>query len=1075
MAEEKPYNISIEAKAQIAELQKLLAELQSINAEIAKLNGLTFDSVNASAKELSKTGKELSAALASLPKATGKAASGVKKIGEESKKTEEDLNGLKTTAQGVFMELGAKITDFAVNKVKQIPAAIRGSIEAFGQQEMDTLKLSAAIRSQGGSVSEVLPIMSAFASEMQKITTYGDEQVLAMQAMATSMGVNSDQMQGVIKSAIGLATALNMDVMTAIKAASAAVQGKTGMLQEYIPSLVKCKTEEEKLAKVQELSSSGFSQAKAEAESTSGKLKQAANAWGDLAEVAGGTFAPVAVEVANALKTVCEWLSRNSEITQIFVGGLSSLAVGFAFSKIGGLSNVAALFKMVASGITGAKVASDALNFSLKMNPFGMAVGAVTALAMVVSHLRSEEKKRYEQNIEQSKEYRDGIDAEIDAMKQWGISAENNKKRTAEVAEEIERLKAEQIEYQKSHGSMRGGYGGVMYKAYSKEEQAAIDNYRAKIEKLEERQKAAADTKELDALAAKRHAAAVKASEEILAKSAEEMRAASSATEALKVTREKYAATEKEIAELEKAFDGGKIADSERVAKAERLRQARLELLELGKREIEQELALSSSKYASLKTAELKNQNDLEVRLAGARLRGNTAEAKSLELELEGAKTQRRKLDIITSYIDARKSEIKTAEELNRIQAEAARYANATLEVELQKAESEKWLAGEIERNKTAQRDMETDILRLRASGDEAGARELEQKLRISQIASEIFETTRREGMSREELGRLQANANEQAREKYELEKSITDEAERQNLAKDAQAKIEDILLTNKIEQLKAEGKLTEARELEREREIKRTLAGMKGLSEADRESIASTMRQTNEYRDRQEQMRKAGGGVSYSGGAGGSMPARGGSFGGSQSGFGGGAAKYSGPTSPRRPRPASVSAKYRGLYDEWKAAGGSQSGESWTDYRSRRAGEVDAENESRNAYEETLRADENAPVSEKRARAGDALREAAEKSRDMGSRVRLPKPGGALADASGSGTGKRENLKSPKPPEEPQKAGKSSTMAAKLKNRGVEANSSKSSAGAGGGDSFEVLKRIEMQLTNLVSSTKAN
>lgn len=200
----------------------------------------------------------------------------------------------------------------------------------------------------------------------------------------------------------------------------------------------------------------------------------------------------------------------------------------------------------------------------------------------------------------------------------------------------------------------------------------------------------------------------------------------------------------------------------------------------------------------------------------------------------------------------------------------------------------------------------------------------------------------------------------------------------------------------------------------------------MPGLSDADKESIAATMRQTNEYRDRQEQMRKAGGGGGYSGAGGyagssdGSMPARGGSFGGSQSGYGGGgAAKYAGPTPPRKPRPASVSAKYRGLYDEWKAGGGSQSGESWTDYRMRRAGEVDAESEERNAYEETRRADENAPVSEKRARAGDALREAAEKSRDMGSRVRLPKPGGALASASASS--KRENLKSPKPPEEPE------------------------------------------------------
>ena len=254
------------------------------------------------------------------------------------------------------------------------------------------------------------------------------------------------------------------------------------------------------------------------------------------------------------------------------------------------------------------------------------------------------------------------------------------------------------------------------------------------------------------------------------------MRAAQSATEALKVTRERYARTEKEIAELQKAFDGGKIADSERVAKAERLRRARLELLELGKKEIEQETALAASKYAALKTAELNKQNDLEARLAGARLRGNAAEAKSLETELEGVKIQRKRLDIITAYISARKSEIKTAEDLNRIQADAARYANATLEFEKQKADSEKWLNGEIEKNKAAQRDMEVEILRARASGNEAGAKELELKLKIAQTAAEIFESTRKEGMSRDELERLQASANEKAREKCELEKSITDE-----------------------------------------------------------------------------------------------------------------------------------------------------------------------------------------------------------------------------------------------------------------------------------------------------------
>ena len=914
-----------------------------------------------------------------------------KKVGVVSDST----SNLSNVWTGAMMNIGAQISDLAM----KLPKLATATIEAFGKQEMAVLKLSSAIRSQGGNVSEILPIYESLAGEMQRLTTYGDEEVLALQSTATAMGVTSEQMDLCIKGAIGLSNVFGIGLNEAVRAAATVVQGKTDKLNEMIPALSKCKSETEKYAIAEKAMKDGFAQAKAEAESTSGKLKQAANAWGDLAEVAGETFAPVAVEVAGALKSVCEWLSKNSEIIQVLVGGLSSLAVGFAFSRIGGLASVASLFKMVSGAITGTKAASDALNVSLKANPLGIAMTAVSAFALLVSHLHSKEKARYESNIEQSKEYRDGIDAEIDAMKQWGISAEDNEKRTAEVADEIAKLKAEEEEYRKSHGQLRGAYGGAMYKVYSKEEQAEIDNYRAKIEKLEERQKAAANVKELDALAAKRHAAAVAASEEILAKSAEEMRAAQSATEALKVTRERYARTEKEIAELQKAFDGGKIADSERVAKAERLRRARLELLELGKKEIEQETALATSKYAALKTAELNKQNDLEARLAGARLRGNTAEAKSLETELEGVKIQRKRLDIITAYISARKSEIKTAEDLNRIQADAARYANATLEFEKQKADSEKWLNGEIEKNKAAQRDIEVEILRARASGNEAGAKELELKLKIAQTAAEIFESTRKEGMSRDELERLQASANEKAREKCELEKSITDEVERQNLAKDAQAKIEDILLTNKIEQLKAEGKLTEARELEREREIKRTLAGMSGLSEEQKKKLAETMRQTNAYRDRQQNMRKGGSGNGY--GAGASYPAgagSNGSYGGNSVRGYDGSAKYMGPTPPRRPSPATVSSKYLGLYEEWKAAGGSKSGESWTDYRMRRGGEIDAAEKAGISYGRTMSADANTPVAKQRDRAARTLSGIESQAKDMASRVA---PSGALVTAA--------------------------------------------------------------------------
>ena len=359
----EPYNININANVKAEELQKLIAELNALNAVIGDLNNMTLSGIQKSAETLITTGMSLTDAIKAqntafeeLKKSSDKAVDGLQKVGDGVEYVGQKVNRQSQIFEGFFLELGAMGARFAT----QLPAALFKSIEAFGRQEMAVQKLSAAVRSNGGNVSEVLPIMRQFASEIQRITTYGDEQVLAMQAMASSMGVSSDQMQGVIRSAIGLASALNMDVMTAVKAASAAVQGKTGALQTYIPALSKCKTEEEKLAEVQKLSASGFAQAKAEAETTSGRLKQCVNAWGDLAETAGGVFAPVATDIAGLLKGMCEVLSENSGVAALLTGTLTSLSVAMAFSKIGGLPSVITLLKLTGGALLGVKGASDA-------------------------------------------------------------------------------------------------------------------------------------------------------------------------------------------------------------------------------------------------------------------------------------------------------------------------------------------------------------------------------------------------------------------------------------------------------------------------------------------------------------------------------------------------------------------------------------------------------------------------------------------------------------------------------------------------------------------------------------------
>lgn len=906
MADEKPYNISIEVKAQLEEIQKLLDELRSISAEMSKINGQTFSAVSMSAAELSKTGKDLAKALVSqriaseeFNKMLGKTGSGLENAKEKTKKFKDEVDGTKNSITGFHMELGA----MAARMVTHLPSAVTATIQAFGQQEMVLQKLSAAVRTNGGNVSEVLPIMQQFASDIQAITTYGDEQVHSMMAMATSMGVNAGQMDIVMRSAIGLSTALGMDVTTATKAAASAIQGKTGMLQEYIPSLVKCKTEEEKLAQVQRLSESGFAQAEAAANTLDGKLKQAANAWGNLQEVMGEAFAPTVKAVAGLIKGICALLTENAAVTKTLTIALTSCAVGFAFTKVGGLANVAKMILGVTTATKGATTAMHAFNLAIKANPIGLiasaAAAAVLGLAQLVDYylnLESEEQK------------------EIAAQE----AAREARRRTAEDA-----------------------------RAAS----AVLDEYAESVAREGE---SADDTaKRMSALAA----------------------------------------------EIESLSDRSKWAENGQEEAAQKLVDKKKELVELQKKYLEQVNATAEAEYQYASNRETERKYRVEQELNAARKTGIAHIIKFKEAELAHVEELQKSVEIQKKYYADHVHLVKSEEDRKRIMADAAEYANSVIERSREESRDAKWLNSELEKSKNEQRGLEMDILRARAAGNEAEAKDLELKLKISQTASEIFEATRKEGMGREELKRLQSDAAEKAREKCELEKSITDEVERQNLAKDAQAKIEDILLTNKIEQLKAEGKLTEARELEREREIKRTLAGMSGLSEEQKKKLAETMRQTNAYRDRQQNMRKGGSGNGY--GAGASYPAgagSNGSYGGNSVRGYDGSAKYTGPTPPRRPSPATVSSKYLGLYEEWKAAGGSKSGESWTDYRMRRGGEIDAAEKAGISYGRTMSADANTPVAKQRDRAARTLSGIESQAKDMASRVA---PSGALVTAA--------------------------------------------------------------------------
>ncbi len=1046
MADE--YNIKIAASAQLDEIKALLEELSAISAEISKINGLGFSAVNLSMSELSKTSNGLVDALVAntkaseaLTEATSKASEGTKTFRTETEKTKKEVDSIKAATQGFYMELGAT----AARMASQLPSSIMRSIQAFGQQEMAVQKLASAIRSQGGSVSEVLPIMQNFATEIQRITTYGDEQVLAMQAMAMATGVAANQMDECIKGAIGLSNAFGLGLNEAVKAAAAVIQGKSEKLNELIPTLSKCKTASERLALAQKAMSDGFAQAKTEVETSIGKIKQAANAWGDLTEVVGGIFAPVAIDVASLLKSMCEILSENNTVTAILTGSLTSAAVALSFAKIGGLANVAGLFKNLGLSILGVKTASDALNMSIKANPIvaslTIAIAAVTGLASAYSYFKGKSEETYKANIEKSKEYCAALDEEMEHIKQWGLTNDANRKRVKELNWEIKKYET-LLEQSKTRV-----FGETM-----EELTIRTDNYKVRIQKCREFLKLLSGEQDLNKRATDKAADAQKRSEEILKKLSAEMEATKSKTAELTFVQNQYTEAKKRSDQLKKNLNNVDV--SERVAKTSEYAEITKQLVELQAKELKLILEVNAAENETKKSEVLKKQYAIEKQIDEAVANGETEKAKGLKAQLEIVKAAQEKLTLANAYIDSQKSTIKNQNDLKKLQEEADAYADSILKKKKVESDTEKWLTSHSENSKKNQQGLEIAILQAQSAGNKERSKKLEGELRIAQLTNEIFENTRKEGISATELEALHQKAIQDAQSRYGLEKSIADEKERQTLATDAQAKAEDILLTNKIEQLKAEGKLTEAKELEREREIKRTLAGMKGVSEDDKKKLANVMRQTNDYRDKQEEKRSQGG--STGGSRGGfdsdvsSAVSRKNSM---RSGGSGGGILSSGRNNREKGRPATVSDKYADKYAQFQEAkkngtlGKDKFGKTmgWNDFRDSK---VDTKKQAR-------------------ANAKGILDGAEKTAKGIGSRVKLA---GDTAEAAKSAEQAPRKVSKPTPPEKPKQAASSA-----LNNKLEQMNASPKKDGNNKENPTEtILKEIKTALNSIDQNVKS-
>lgn len=256
------------------------------------------------------------------------------KVRSSTKKTEDAFAKSGERAGDEFSK-GAtgKISTGLGNLAKTLGPVLAGLAAGFaGKEVLNAAKrqedainaVESSLKRIGEFTPEASAGLQAFASELQKVTTIGDEAALEQIAFAQSLGATTEQSKQIVAAAADLSAALNIDLNAATRNITKTLGGLKGELGEVIPELKNVTAEQLKAGAAIDILAAKFAGAANDRVNTfSGALAQNKNAFGDLLEQIGLTITK-SPALIKAIQASTESFVRIGE----FISGLN-LAEGF--------------------------------------------------------------------------------------------------------------------------------------------------------------------------------------------------------------------------------------------------------------------------------------------------------------------------------------------------------------------------------------------------------------------------------------------------------------------------------------------------------------------------------------------------------------------------------------------------------------------------------------------------------------------------------------------------------------------------------------------------------------------------
>ena len=411
--QEKQANANARAVGQEGDAYKKLVIATRDQKNESKRLGAELLNLEKSGQKNTKAYRDLEKQYREVTKAAQKGDAELKKLDKTVGDNFRNVGNYKSALSGLNKVLGAVGVGLGVNAIKNF---ISESIELSRVQEKAVAQVQAGLTSTGNAVGYSLDELKQKATDFQKGTLFGDEQILQdlTSVMLTFTNVTGETFDRAQQAALDLSTRMGGDLKGAAvqlgKALNDPVKGVTALTKvgvsftEQQKEQIKTLTESGNIVQAQaivldELNKEFGGSAAAAAEADGG-ITQLSNAFNDMREVVGKVIVETIKPFITSLRDfflnlkedqVRSFLSTLATIGKVLgvvitafvsykVTVMATNAITKAYTATMALMNLA--FGKNAIATKGADVAMKAFNATTKANPIGL---LVTLLATAVT------------------------------------------------------------------------------------------------------------------------------------------------------------------------------------------------------------------------------------------------------------------------------------------------------------------------------------------------------------------------------------------------------------------------------------------------------------------------------------------------------------------------------------------------------------------------------------------------------------------------------------------------------------------------------------------------------------------